>query len=303
MQAEWSFVMPDVAIGGYRLQRRVGGGLSGTVFQAQHSRTERTVALKLMRKGEDETAAGQADASRRFETETRALHALAHPDIVQVLDGGLWQGRGWLVMEWLPGHDLSRYTTPARLLPEALTLEVGERLAHALAHAHARGVVHRDIKPGNVRVHLPAQMVKLADFGLARTLDSSATRTGVVAGSPAYMAPEMLGGAPADARTDFYALGVLLFELLAGQRPFEAQTLGEWLRLVATEPAPDLRQLKPELPAALASLVARLLQREAQGRLSSGADVAAELAQIRARWPKAADSQPHAHVTPQGARL
>ncbi len=284
MQAEWSFVLPDVAIGGYRLQRRVGGGTSGTVFQALHKRDGHTVALKLMRKGEDETPAGLAETSRRFETEVRALHALSHPDIVQVLDGGLWQERGWLVMEWLPGHDLSRYTSPTRLLPEALTLEIGERLALALAHAHARGVVHRDIKPGNVRVHLPAQLVKLADFGLARTTDSAATRTGVVAGSPAYMAPEMLGGATADARSDLYALGVLLFELLAGQRPYEAQTLGEWLRKVATEPAPDLRQIKPELPTALASLVARLLQREAHARPASGAEVAAELAQVRAQW-------------------
>jgi eukaryotic-like serine/threonine-protein kinase len=285
MHAEWSFVLPDVAIGGYQLQRRVGGGTAGTVFQARGPRHDRTVALKLMREGEDQTPAGLAETRRRFETEIRALHALSHPDIVQVLDGGLWQGRGWLVMEWLPGHELSRYTTPAFLLPEAVTLEIGERLAKALAHAHERGVVHRDLKPGNVRVHLPAHMVKLADFGLARTSDSSTTRTGVVAGSPAYMAPEMLGGAIADARADLYALGVLLFELLAGQRPYEAPTLGEWLRLVATEPAPDLRQLKPELPPALAGLVARLLQREAHARPNNGAQVAAELAQIRSQWP------------------
>jgi eukaryotic-like serine/threonine-protein kinase len=292
MQAEWSFVLPDVAIGGYTLQRRVGGGTAGTVFQALGPRHERTVALKLMREGEDKTPAGLAEASRRFETEIRALHALSHPDIVQVLDGGFWQGRGWLVMEWLPGHELTRYTTPARLLPEAVTLEIGERLARALAHAHERGVVHRDLKPGNVRVHLPAHMLKLADFGLARTADSAATRTGVVAGSPAYMAPEMLGGASADARADLYALGVLLFELLAGQRPFEAQTLGEWLRRVATEPAPDLRQLKPELPTALASLVARLLQREASARPNNGAAVAAELALIRAQWRQSDHSAP-----------
>jgi eukaryotic-like serine/threonine-protein kinase len=283
MHAEWSFVLPDVTIGGYRLQRRVGGGMAGTVFQALDPRQERTVALKLMRKGEDETPAGVAETSRRFETEIRALHALSHPDIVQVLDGGLWQGRGWLVMEWLPGHDLSRYTTAARLLPEAVTLEIGERLARALAHAHERGVVHRDIKPGNVRVHLPAHVVKLADFGLARTADSAATRTGVVAGSPAYMAPELLGGGLADARSDLYALGALLFELLAGQRPYEAETLGEWLRLVATEPAPDLRQIKPELPTAMASLVARLLQREASARPNNAAEVAAELALLRAQ--------------------
>ncbi len=300
MQAEWSFVLPDVAIGGYRLQRRVGGGSAGTVFQALHKRDGSTVALKLMRKGEDETPAGLSEARRRFETEVRALHALSHPDIVQVLDGGLWQDRGWLVMEWLPGHDLSRYTTPARLLPEALTLEVGERLALALAHAHGRGVVHRDIKPGNVRVHLPALVVKLADFGLARTTDSAATRTGVVAGSPAYMAPETLGGATADTRSDLYALGVLLFELLAGQRPYEAQTLGEWLRRVATEPAPDLRQLKPHLPAALANLVARLLQREAHARPSSGAEVAAELAVMRAAWPQS-DHAAHGPARTGGA--
>jgi serine/threonine-protein kinase len=185
----------------------------------------------------------------------------------------------------VPGHDLGRYAQHPRLLPEVLVVHVGERIARALAHAHRQGYVHRDLKPANVLVHLPHDVVKLADLGLARPTTVESTRTGVIAGSPAYMAPEQLAGVLPDARSDLYALGVTLFELFTGRLPHSAPTLGELLQRVVGEPAPDLRALRPDLPPALAkplaALLAGLLERERARRLGDAAAAAEALLAIR----------------------
>jgi serine/threonine-protein kinase len=270
--------LPAVAIGRYRLAARAGAGASGEVFLATDATSARPIALKLHRPGSGD--AGR-EWQRRFETEARVLGALRHPDIVEVIDAGHWHGRPWIAMEWVAGHDLGRYVPAARRLPDVLALEVAERLARALAHAHRAGVVHRDLKPGNVRVHLAARRLKLTDFGLARAIDAEETRTGVVVGSPAYMAPEQLAGAAASASGDLYALGVVLFELLTGRRPHESSSLGELLRQVAVEAAPDLREWRPELPAALAAELARLLSKRPEARHPSAEALAEALGRAR----------------------
>jgi succinyl-CoA synthetase alpha subunit len=164
----------------------------------------------------------------------------------------------FLVMELLPGSDLSRYARPDRLLPEAAVLEIAEQLALALAHAHRHGVAHRDVKPANVIYDPATRRAVLTDFGLARAPDAQSTRSGVMLGSPAYMAPELLAGARADGRSDMYALGVLVFELLTGRPPFAEPGLGALLQAVATRPPPPLAGLRPSLtePAALDELLA-----------------------------------------------
>jgi serine/threonine-protein kinase len=188
-------------------------------------------------------------------------------------------------MELAAGSELGRYTRMPRLLPEALVLQIGERLARALAHAHAQGVVHRDIKPGNVLFDLPTGRLKLMDFGIAGLADLQRTRTGVVLGSPAYMAPEQLAGAAADARSDLYSLGVLLFELLAGRLPHEQASLGELLRAVAREPAPDLCLLRPALSPALAAVVAQALHKQPARRPADSLALADALAEVRRALP------------------
>jgi serine/threonine-protein kinase len=137
--------------------------------------------------------------------------------------------------------------------------------------------VHRDVKPGNIRIHLPARMVKVADFGVARGDDSARTRTGVIVGSPVYMAPEQLAGAEAAPAADLYALGVVLFELLTGGVPYASGSFGELLRQVAAEPAPDLRTRRPELPQDLAQIVARVLAKRPDARFADGDTLAAAL--------------------------
>jgi serine/threonine-protein kinase len=270
--------LPAQAIGRYRLVRRVGSGATGEVFLASDDSRGREVALKLHRPpGES----GLPAFMQRFDAEVRVLAALRHPDIVEILDSGHWRGRPWLATAWLPGHELTRYTSPARLLPETIALEVAERVARALAHAHRQGVLHRDVKPANVRIHLTAGRVTLTDFGIARLGDAAQTDTGVVPGTPAYMAPEQLAGAPPDAGADVYGLGVTLFQLLAGHLPCETPSMGELLRRSAREPAPDLRELRPALPPALARLVARLIARERSRRERDAAAVAEALASVR----------------------
>jgi len=261
-------------LGPYQLLRVIGRGSMGTVHLALDTTTQGHVAVKTLSPGSDLSAAESAEARARFLAEVATSKRLEHPDVVAVYDAGEHDGVLWLAMELLRGCDLARYTVAPRLLPEALVLHVAQRLARALAHAHAQGVVHRDIKPGNVMVDLPSGSVKLTDFGIAGLADMSRTRTGVVLGTPVYMAPEQLAGAAADARSDLYSLGVLMFHLLTGQLPHAHGSLGELLRQVAREPAPDVRTLQPGVSPALAAVVAQALHKQPAARHAGAAQLA-----------------------------
>ncbi|HSW08628.1 serine/threonine-protein kinase [Aquabacterium sp.] len=279
---------PELRFGPYLASAVLGQGASGPVFLAQAGAQQ--VAIKTLTLAATLPAAEQADQRQRFLRQAEVLRSLSHPDIVAVLDGGERNGEPWIAMELAPGTDLSRYTRPQRLLPEPLVLRFGARIARALAHAHGHGVVHRDLKPANVRIDLATDRLKLVDFGVARLQDAAVTRTGVTLGTPAYMAPEQLTGEPADARTDTYALGVMLYELLTGRLPFPATTLGELLRAVAAgDPAP-LRHWRPELPAGLDALIAQILQRAPGLRPQNLLALATELE----RWALALQDSSHA---------
>ena len=265
-------------IGPYRLLRVLGRGSAGVVHLALDTRTQQPLALKLLSLAEGLPEPQAAPLRERFMAEAATARRLSHPDIVRVHGAGEQHGRAWLAMELLGGCDLGRYTHMSRLLPEPLVLRLAQRLARALAHAHAQGVTHRDIKPGNVMLDLPAQQVKLTDFGIAGLADASRTRTGVVLGTPLYMAPEQLAGAAADPRSDIYSLGVLLFQLLSGRLPHEHASLGELLRAVARDAAPDLRSLRPQLSPRLAALVAKALHKQPAQRHASANALADALA-------------------------
>lgn len=288
------------ALGPYRLLRPIGRGAMGTVHLAVDRRSGRAVAVKTLPLGGDPAEAERAQWRQRFAAEVEAAQRLAHPDIAAVYAAGEQGDTAWLAMELLRGCELTRYTRAPRLLPEVVVLSLGERLARALAHAHAHGVVHRDLKPGNVMLDLPAGGVKLTDFGVAALVDASRTRTGVVLGTPLYMAPEQLAGASADARSDLYALGVLLYELLAGERPHEHASLGELLRQVAQQPAPDLRALRPELDAEVAVLVGRCLDKRPASRPADAAALADALQRLARRRGAGADGALHNRIASDG---
>jgi len=270
MQEGW---LLGQTVAGFRLQRALGRGTHGEVYLAEGA-SGGPVALKL---AEVPTGAAATAWKENFLSGARTAQRLVHLDIVAVHGAGIEGRLAWLAMELVPGGDLARYTASHRLLPERLVLMLSQRIARAVAYAHRQGVVHRDLKPANVLVHLPGQTVKLADFGLARAEDSAQTGTGIVVGSPAYMAPEQLAGNLPTPSTDLYALGVMLFQLLSGRLPHDSPSMGELLRQVAAEPAPDLRELVPGIQPGLAALVARLLAKQPSRRPGNGEALAAEL--------------------------
>jgi serine/threonine protein kinase len=264
------------AAGPFQLVRSVGAGAMAEVWQAQDGRSGQTVAIKLMRRTEDPYQAQELE--RRFLQEASTARLLQHPDIVSVLDTGRTAaGQPWMALEWLTGEPLTQHCVAAHRLPADVVVGLGQRLASALGHAHLRGVIHRDIKPDNLMFDAAAAQLKIADFGVARAEDSGATQTGVVLGTPAYMAPEQLAGAPASPAGDLYSLGAVLFELLTSRRPVEAGSLGEWLRRISQEPATPLRSLRPDLPAVLGEVVDQMLEREPARRPPLAEDVALAL--------------------------
>lgn len=277
-------LQPGMLFAGLRIERLIGRGALGAVYRAHEVASGAARALKTLALQQGDEASAQ-DARQAFVAEAKAARRLHHPDIVQVFDAGQAGSLGYLTMELLSGYELSRYTQPARLLPEPLVLEIGARLAEALAHAHRQGVLHRDVKPANVMLHLPSGSLKLTDFGLARLHDAARTRSGLLLGTPAFMAPELLAGAGADARSDLYALAATLFQLLTARLPHEGESMGHLLQSIAREEPQALQALRPELPTALSALLARMLCKSPAVREGDGVVLARELRAIaEAAW-------------------
>ncbi|HVK34005.1 MAG TPA: serine/threonine-protein kinase [Burkholderiaceae bacterium] len=264
---------------GMRVERMIGRGASAAVYGAIDEASGQAVALKVLD--------AQPDREQRADLLAAARRAaeLEHPGIVRVHGGGEVGTNVFVVMELLPGTDLGRYARAGRLLPEAAVLDVAAQVAEALAYAHRQGVVHRDVKPANVMFDPASRRAVLMDFGLARGADAQATRSGVMLGSPTYMAPELLAGAPPDGRSDLYALGVLTYELLTGRPPFDAAGLGALLRAVASAPPPPLASRRPDLAeaGALDQLLAPLLAKDPAERPFDGAAWAHQ-ARLQALW-------------------
>jgi serine/threonine-protein kinase len=268
-------------LGPYRLEREIARGANSTVHLATDTRDGGTVAIKtLSLRPTHEDDPDLDEARERFAREAETARRLRHRDIVAVLDAGETDELAWIAMEHLQGTELASYASPGHLLPVRTVVQIGIRIAEALAHAHAHGIVHRDIKPANVMVDLERGMVKLADFGIARIADASRTRTGMVLGTPSFMAPEQLAGGQVDARSDVYSLGVLLFQLLTGHLPFESASMRELMGRIANEPAPDVRQWRPEIPQELADAVTLALEKRPEFRHPGAAQLAHDLRTI-----------------------
>ena len=265
----------DVLADRFALEAVAGSGGMGTVFRARDRSNGEVVAIKALR-------AGSGDTGQRFAREIRVLAQLHHPAIVRhVADGVAPTGEMWLAMEWLEGESLQQRLARAGLTA-AESVALVKRLAEALGAAHDRGIVHRDVKPSNIM--LPGgdlARAKLLDFGVARVSDVAHTRTGLMIGTPGYMAPEQARGSKdVGARADVFALGCVLFECLTGRVAFVGDNVMAVLAKILLEDAPHVRELKPELPEAIDTLVACMLSKHAEQRPASGSALAVALAQL-----------------------
>ena len=272
------------SIGRYRLVQRIGRGAMGTVYQAVDSDTGKSVALKVMAA----ELSGDSELIERFRREALAAADLDHPNITRVYDFGEEGQQLYMAMELLQGADLKELIDQRRFGDLAWKIRVMAEVAAGMAFVHSKNLVHRDLKPGNIHVTregLPpaeplATAVKIMDFGLVRLGDSNMTRTGMVLGSPAYMAPEQLRGDKADSRTDVFALGAVFYELLSGTRAFAGKGITQIMMNVLQNERAPLAQSAPEVPLRLLHIVERCMRKlpieryQTAGELHSALEIA-----------------------------
>jgi serine/threonine protein kinase len=262
-------VADEVIAGRYRLEERLGAGGMSEVWSALDLDLDRRVAVKLLGLHADRT---------RFEREARSAAALAHPNICALYGYGETEGRPFMVLEYLPGGSLEERLTPGRPLPDDETWRIAGDIAAGLAHAHERGLVHRDLKPSNVLFDTKGR-AKIADFGIARLGEPSGlTQLGTVLGTATTISPEQVAGLPATPASDIYAFGVILYRLLTGRLPFDAEDALALAAMHRDTPPPPLAALRPDAPATLESIAVAALAKSPADRPRDGAAVLAELA-------------------------
>jgi eukaryotic-like serine/threonine-protein kinase len=268
----------NVLQGRYRILSKIASGAMGIVYQGERVQLGRPVAVKFLHPW----IAAQKAFLSRFENEAKAMSRLAHPHCVSVIDFGI-EGAPYLVMDFVTGRTLRDVLLSGPLaLPRVF--KIASQLLAGLAHAHAQGIVHRDLKPENLILSGEGGLeehLRILDFGLAKLRDGPAMTAGMAVGTPSYMSPEQSGGSgTVDARTDLYAVGVLLFEIFAGRKPFQSENVGELIFMHRESPPPLLRQVAPGsgYSEALESLLAKALSKLPEDRFQSAGEFAAALA-------------------------
>ena len=264
-------------LGRYELERELGKGAMGTVYLGRDPHINRVVAIKAIPLAEEFEEDDLQEARARFFREAEMAGRLNHPAIVTVYDAGEDQGLAYIAMEYLRGTHLSHFTEAARILPFKNTMLLVARVADALYYAHRQNVVHRDIKPANIMFNPDTDELKITDFGIARLTDTSRTKTGIVLGTPSFMSPEQLEGRPLDGRSDQFALGVSLYQLLCGQLPFRAESMPRLMHKIATEPHASVRLVRPELPECIDPILTRALAKSADDRYAHCGELASAL--------------------------
>ncbi|MGE5185125.1 MAG: protein kinase domain-containing protein [Acidobacteriota bacterium] len=255
--------------GRYRLVAPLAEGAMGSVYRAERVGLDREVAVKVMHA----TLPGAMSARERFEREARLMAKLAHPHCLSVIDFGVHEDKPYLVMELVKGQNLADLIAAGRM-PVARAADLARQTLAGIAHAHSLDIIHRDIKPANIMVSPKEALgdhVQILDFGLARLRESSSLLTdGLTVGTPSYMAPEQCRGAKLDARVDLYAVGVVIYEMVTGSKPFAARDPLEIVKKHLTEPP-------PRLDGPLGPVVARALAKDPADRYASAVDMAAAI--------------------------
>ena len=266
--------MPDEApqtLGSYKLISRLGAGGMGEVWRAEDTRLQRFVAIKIL----SEHIANDPEWKARFLREARTIAQMNHPNIATIYSIEQEGETFFIAMELVEGESLATVLAQGKLEPRE-AVRILRQVAEALAEAHEKGVVHRDVKPDNIIVS--KRVVKVLDFGIAKQLVSTTesptlTQGGMIVGTPFYMSPEQALGRPVDARSDIFSLGVVLYEALAGKRPFEGEAVTEtMMNIIMTEP-PDLAVIAPAVPPSLAAVVRRALQKKPENRFPTAGEL------------------------------
>ena len=260
-------------VGRYEIKELIGEGAMAKVYRVYDPEIDRSLALKVLKS--DFT--GDEEYLNRFLREAKAAGALSHNNIVTVFDVGDTNNSPYILMELLSGDDLGQLLEKRKTFTVKDTLIIALQLAKALHYAHKEGVIHRDIKPDNIMILDDAQSIKVADFGIARineAEEAQKTQVGSVLGTPRYMSPEQALGQDVDGRTDLYSVGVILYEMLTGEKAFDAANIGTLMTQIIQQQPTNLKQAHPELPSGLCQIVQKLLQKKPEKRFQTGAELA-----------------------------
>jgi len=264
-------------IGKYEIVELVGEGAMGTVYRATDSVLGRTVAVKVM----NASIARQQDHRQRFLREAQAAGSLQHPNVVTIYDLGELDGHLFIAMEFVHGTDLEKLMTAVEPLKLQSKLDIIVDVLMGLSYAHKHGIVHRDIKPANIRVGEDGH-AKIMDFGVAHLASSDMTRTGLVVGTPSYMAPEQVMGGKAVPGTDLFAVGAVLYHLITGSKPFEGPTLQSLFYRIVTDMPKPLDEVRPGLPSSLNAIIQKAMAKDPADRYPSALDMANAIIAVRA---------------------
>lgn len=259
-------------VGRYEILEELGKGAMGLVYKAQDPKIHRLLAIKTIRFSDEFEEDVIQDIKDRFFTEAEIAGRLSHPSIVTIYDVGEDGDLTYMAMEFLQGKDLDKFVSKESLLPFRRVLEVVARVAEALNFAHQMHVIHRDIKPANIML-LDTGGVKVTDFGIAKAISSSRTRTGVILGTPNYMSPEQIMGRKIDSRSDIFSLGVLFYQLLTGDLPFRGENLSNLLYQITQVRHPSVREINPRIPKAVEQIIDRALSKNPDKRFQRAGEM------------------------------
>ena len=273
------------ALGRYHVVKELGRGAMGVVYLGKDPTIQRFVAIKTMRLDEIDREEDLKEFRDRFFREAESTGRLSHPNIVTVYDAGEQDGLAYIAMEYLEGTLLNCYCQKSTILPAKQSLQIVATVAEALDYAHSQGVVHRDVKPANIMI-LKQRLVKVMDFGIAKMASASKTQTRMILGTPRYMSPEQATGKDVDGRSDVFSLGVVLFELLSGERPFDAENMAALVTRIAKAPHPPLLKYRRDLPTRVQSILDRALQKEIPNRYRHASDMAQDLRDVFQVMPR-----------------
>jgi serine/threonine-protein kinase len=266
----------NTTLGRYEVVKELGRGAMGIVYLGKDPKINRQVAIKTLQFEDDISDDQMKSIKERFFREAESAGNLTHPNIIRIFDAGEDQDVAYIAMELLDGKDLKSRCEKDNLLATERVLETVATVAEALDYAHQQGVVHRDIKPANIMVQKD-DTLRITDFGIARIQASSKTATGAVLGTPAYMSPEQVNGQKVDGRSDIFSLGVTLFEMLTGEKPFQADSIAALLYRIANVEHPDPREFNPNLPEAVIPIINKALAKEVAKRYQRAGEMAQDL--------------------------